>query len=428
MTSFISMPDKKPANSVERDIRRVKDAAHILTGLDENKRKAVLMSLAQGLVARADDILAANAKDLEAMAKDDPRYDRLALNRERLAGIARDVEKVANLPSPLGTVLSEKTMPNGLAIRKISVPLGVVGVIYEARPNVTVDVFALCFKAGNACVLKGGKEAQHSNTILADAIRQALGSQNISPDIVYLMPPDREATKFLLEAVGVVDVCIPRGSQQLIDWVRQNAKVPVIETGAGIVHTYFDRSGDLEKGRNIVFNAKTRRVSVCNALDTLLIHKDRLGDLPALVAPLAGKDVEIFADDVSFSKLEKTYPNKLLHHAKPEDFGREFLSYKMSVKAVGSLDEALMHIRQHTSSHSEAIITEEKAAAERFMNSVDAAAVYLNTSTAFTDGGEFGMGAEIGISTQKLHARGPMGIDALTSYKWLVFGNGQTRS
>jgi glutamate-5-semialdehyde dehydrogenase len=427
MTSFTSMPDKKPANSVERDIQRVKDAAHILTSLDENKRKAVLMSLAQNLVARTDDILAANAKDLEAMAKDDPRYDRLALNRERISGMARDVEKVASLPSPLGAILSEKTMPNGLVIRKISVPLGVVGVIYEARPNVTVDVFALCFKAGNACVLKGGKEAQHSNAILENVIAEALAAQNISPDILYLMPPDRETTKFLLEAVGVVDVCIPRGSQKLIDWVRENARIPVIETGAGIVHTYFDKSGDLAKGKDIIFNAKTRRVSVCNALDTLLIHKDRLGDLPALIAPLADKNVEIFADDMSFAKLEKTYPNKLLHHATPEDYGREFLSYKMSVKAVGSLDAALMHIRQHTSSHSEAIIAEDKPTAERFMNSVDAAAVYLNTSTAFTDGGEFGMGAEIGISTQKLHARGPMGLDALTSYKWLVFGNGQMR-
>lgn len=428
MTSFTSMPDKIPANSVESDLRRVKDAAHVLTSLDESKRKAVLMALAKALVTRTDDILAANAKDLAAMPKDDPRYDRLLLNRERLTGIARDVEKVANLPSPLGAVLSEKTMPNGLVIKKISVPLGVVGVIYESRPNVTIDVFALCFRAGNACVLKGGKEAQHSNAILAKVIAEALGSQNVSPDILYLMPPDREATKFLLEAVGVVDVCIPRGSQQLIDWVRQNARIPVIETGAGIVHTYFDKSGDLAKGKDIVFNAKTRRVSVCNALDTLLIHKDRLADLAVLVGPLAAKDVEIFADADSFSKLKKTYPNKLLHHAKPEDFGREFLSYKMSVKAVSSLDEALAHIRKHTSSHSEAIISEDKAAAERFMNSVDAAAVYWNTSTAFTDGGEFGMGAEIGISTQKLHARGPMGLEALTSYKWLVFGNGQTRS
>ncbi|MEZ0224877.1 MAG: glutamate-5-semialdehyde dehydrogenase [Alphaproteobacteria bacterium] len=428
MTSFISMPDRKPADSVERDIRRVKKAAHVLPTLDENKRKAVLLSLSQGLVARTSDILAENAKDLDAMAKDDPRYDRLLLNRERISGMARDVEKVAGLPSPLGAVLSEKTMPNGLLIKKISVPMGVVGVIYEARPNVTIDVFALCFKAGNACVLKGGKEAQHSNAILVSIIAGALAAQNISPDVVYLMPPDREATKFLLEAVGVVDVCIPRGSQQLIDWVRQNARIPVIETGAGIVHTYFDKSGDLNKGKDIVFNAKTRRVSVCNALDTLLIHKDRLADLPALVAPLADKNVEIFADDMSFAKLEKTYPNKLLQHAKPEDYGREFLSYKMSVKAVSSLDDALEHIRRHTSSHSEAIIAEDKTAAERFMSSVDAAAVYLNTSTAFTDGGEFGMGAEIGISTQKLHARGPMGLDALTSYKWLVFGNGQTRS
>jgi glutamate-5-semialdehyde dehydrogenase len=374
----------------------------------------------------SEAIIFANGKDLAAMPKDDPRYDRLLLNQQRIAGIANDVEKVAGLPSPLGAVLLERRLPNGLQLKKISVPLGVVGVIYEARPNVTIDVFSLCFKAGNACVLKGGKEAQYSNAVLAELIRKALIANNVSPDAVHLMPPGREAAKFLLEAAGLVDVCIPRGSQQLIDWVRQNAKVPVIETGAGIVHTYFDKSGDLEKGKRIVYNAKTRRVSVCNALDTLLIHKDRLGDLAALAAPLAEKNVEIFADDASFAQL-KSYPKNLLRHAAPEDYGREFLSYKMSVKSVASLEEALAHIRQYSSLHSEAIIAEDAAAADAFTRRVDAAAVYVNASTAFTDGGEFGMGAEIGISTQKLHARGPMGLEALTSYKWVIRGDGQVR-
>ena len=409
------------------DIRRVKDAAPAVAALDEDRRKSVLMSLAEQLRALAEVIVVANAKDLAEMPKDDPRYDRLLLNGKRIDGIANDVEKVAGLPSPLGLTLLERKLQNGLHLKKISVPLGVVGVIYEARPNVTVDVFALCFKSGNACVLKGGKEAHHSNAILAEIIRRTLVVHNVTPDAVHLMPPDRAASTVLLEATGVVDVLIPRGSQQLIDWVRKTAKVPVIETGAGIVHTYFDKTGDLEKGKRIVFNAKTRRVSVCNALDTLLVHKDRLKDLSALVQPLVEKDVEIFADEPSFAQLAKTYPANLLHHARPEDYGREFLSYKMSVKSVASLEDALTHIRQHSSLHSEAIVTEDAQAADAFAARVDAAAVYVNAPTSFTDGGEFGMGAEIGISTQKLHARGPMGLDALTSYKWVVRGDGQIR-
>ena len=409
------------------DIRRARDAAPAVAALDEDRRRSVLMSLANELRGFSEAIIFANGKDLAAMPKDDPRYDRLLLNAQRINGIANDVEKVASLPSPLGDVQIERTLPNGLQLKRISVPLGVVGVIYEARPNVTIDVFALCFKAGNACVLKGGKEAQYSNAVLAEAIKKSLIANNVSPDAACLMPPDRQASTALLEAVGLVDVCIPRGSQQLIDWVRQNARVPVIETGAGIVHTYFDKSGDLEKGKRIIYNAKTRRVSVCNALDTLLIHKERLGDLAALAAPLAEKQVEIFADDATFAQL-KSYPQNLLHHARPEDYGREFLSYKMSVKSVASLEEALAHIRAHSSRHSEAIIAEDGKAADTFTKLVDAAAVYVNTSTAFTDGGEFGMGAEIGISTQKLHARGPMGLEALTSYKWVITGDGQVRA
>lgn len=408
-------------------LKKTKDASRALAVMDEAQRVAVLRTLADELQASVDSILSENEKDLAAMPKDDPRYDRLLLNKDRVKALAEDVRKVADLPSPLNKVLEETARPNGLKLKKISVPLGVAGVIYESRPNVTVDVFALCFKAGNACALKGGKEAQHSNRVLANAIHRALKKNNVDTDTVYLLPPDREATAVLLNAVGLVDVCIPRGSQGLIDHVRNTARVPVIETGAGIVHTYFDASGDLEKGKAIVNNAKTRRVSVCNALDTLVIHQSRLKDLAALAAPLANSNVEIFADDAAYAQLGG-YPQKLLHKATPEDFGREFLSYKMSVKTVASKEAAVAHIMHYTSHHSEAIIAEDAQAVDYFMKHIDAAAVYANTSTAFTDGGQFGMGAEIGISTQKLHARGPMGLDALTSYKWLVYGDGQIRS
>ncbi|MEZ0260729.1 MAG: glutamate-5-semialdehyde dehydrogenase [Alphaproteobacteria bacterium] len=411
---------------VTAQLKKVKAASRALAVMEEAQRVAVLRSLADELEASVSDILRENEKDLAAMPKDDPRYDRLLLNKDRVTALADDVRKVADLPSPLNKVLEETARPNGLKLKKISVPLGVAGVIYESRPNVTVDVFALCFKAGNACALKGGKEAQHSNRVLADAIHRALKKNNVDTDTVYLLPPDREATQVLLDAVGLIDVCIPRGSQGLIDHVRNTARVPVIETGAGIVHTYFDASGDLEKGKAIVNNAKTRRVSVCNALDTLVIHDSRLKDLAALAAPLANSNVEIFADEAAYAQLAG-YPQKLLHKATPEDFGREFLSYKMSVKTVASKEAAVAHIMHYTSHHSEAIIAEDAQAVDYFMKNVDAAAVYANASTAFTDGGQFGMGAEIGISTQKLHARGPMGLEALTSYKWLVYGDGQIR-
>ncbi len=407
-------------------MKKTKAACHSLSLLGEDKCNQLLRALAVTLRENTAAIVAENAKDLAQMPKEDPRYDRLLLDAARISGIADDVEKVAALPAPLGRTLEERTLPNGLHLKKISVPLGAVGVIYESRPNVTVDVFALCFKAGNACILKGGKEAHHSNKAFADIIQATLKQQGIDADVLCLLPPEREATAVLLNATGIVDVCIPRGSQALIDFVRENAKIPVIETGAGIVHTYFDASGDLNKGKDIIFNAKTRRVSVCNALDTLIIHADRLADLSALTAPLAAKNVEIFADAAAFKKLSGVYPH--LQAAKPEDFGQEFLSYKMSVKTVATLDEALAHIREHSSHHSEAIIAEDKTAIARFMNEVDAAAVYANASTSFTDGGQFGLGAEIGISTQKLHARGPMGLEALTSYKWLVYGDGQVRT
>lgn len=409
-------------------LKRTKSAARAISSLDDSKRQEILLSLAENLRSNAAEILAANATDCAAADKSSPWYDRLMLDEPRLSAIAADVESVARLASPLGRTLDEKNLPNGLAVKRVSVPIGTIGVIYEARPNVTVDVFALCFKSGNAVALKGGKEAHSTNTAFAKIIAQTLSEHGVTSDAAYLLPADREATAVMLNAVGVIDVCIPRGSQGLIDFVRSNARVPVIETGAGIVHVYFDAEGDLDIGRDIVNNSKTRRVSVCNALDTLVIHQSRLKDLPALVAPLSKSNVEIFADTPAHGALKEDYPAALLKSAAEDDFGREFLSYKMSVKTVADLTTALDHIARYSSSHSEAIVTENADTAEKFMNSVDAAAVYHNASTAFTDGGQFGLGAEIGISTQKLHARGPMALDALTSYKWLVFGKGQTRA
>jgi glutamate-5-semialdehyde dehydrogenase len=356
-----------------------------------------------------------------------PNYDRLKLTAVRIQDIAKDIVNVSKLENPLGTILSEKTMPNGLEISKVSVPLGVVGVIYEARPNVTFDVFALCFKTGNVCILKGGSDAAFSNKAIIGVIHEVLTKHGIDANVATLLPKEREAAEALMQAVGYVDVIIPRGSQGLINSVRKNSKVPVIETGAGIVHTYFDESADLKKGANIIFNSKTRRVSVCNALDCALIHAARLSDLKDLAKPLGEAGVEIFADERAFDALKGDYPVELLHKAGPEHFGTEFLSMKMAVKTVDSFEAALDHIANNSSKHSEAIITENKDNMETFLNRVDAAAVYVNTSTAFTDGAQFGLGAEIGISTQKLHARGPMGLQELTSYKWLVKGNGQVR-
>ena len=361
------------------------------------------------------------------MAENDPKYDRLMLTDDRLRGIANDMRNVSRLPSPLNVTLQNKKLENGLFLQKVTVPLGVIGIIYEARPNVTFDVFALCLRSGNACVLKGGSDADESNKEILSVIHEVLGSFGITTDIVALLPANREATEQLLHAVGFVDVIIPRGSQNLIEYVRRNSKVPVIETGAGIVHAYFDSTGDVQKGANIIFNSKTRRVSVCNALDCLIVHDSRLNDLPALTMKLAEKNVIIYADEAAFTVLKNHYPESLLDIASPEHFGTEFLDYKMSICTVSSLDEALDHIYQHSSKHSEVIISETEETIERFLTGVDAAAVYANASTAFTDGAQFGMGAEIGISTQKLHARGPMALNELTSYKWIVRGNGTIR-
>jgi glutamate-5-semialdehyde dehydrogenase len=387
----------------------------------------VLHELALSAIKHTDYILQENKKDLDRMDPNDPKYDRLQLTANRIKDIAKEINHVAKLESPLGHILSKKTMPNGLHISKVRVPLGVVGAIYEARPNVTFDVFSLCFKTGNICVLKGGSDAHYSNKAILSIIHKVLAQFQIDADAAILLPPEREATDALLNAIGYIDVLIPRGSQQLIDHVRNSSRVPVIETGAGIVHTYFDEFADLDKGKAIIFNAKTRRVSVCNALDCLIINHKRLADLPKLVEQLAHKETIIYADERSYTILTGLYPQKWLKQAGPEHFGIEFLSMQMAIKTVGGFKEALEHIATYGSKHSEAIITEDTERAETFLNKVDAAAVYINASTAFTDGAQFGLGAEIGISTQKLHARGPMGLEELCSYKWLVRGDGQVR-
>jgi glutamate-5-semialdehyde dehydrogenase len=406
---------------------KARQASRTMISLSKETTNAVLTDLAAALVANTDELLTANVKDLAKMPTEDPKYDRLKLSAERIADIANDLKNVAGLSSPLGKILSDKTLENKLHIQKVSVPLGVVGVIYEARPNVTADVFSLCFKTGNVAVLKGGSDAEFSNLAIAKVIHNVLIVHEISVDVLTLLPAERAATEALLNARGFVDVLIPRGSQSLINYVRENSKIPVIETGAGIVHTYFDESGDLEKGKAIIFNAKTRRVSVCNSLDCVLINQNRLNDVAALLSPLAAGNVELYADEKSFEVLKSSYPAQLLNQAEPEHFGTEFLSLKLAVKIVDDLAEALNHIADYSSKHSEAIISEDAANIAQFLNEVDAAAVYANASTGFTDGAQFGLGAEIGISTQKLHARGPMGLEELTSYKWVVRGDGQVR-
>ena len=388
-------------------------------------RAAALEAVADAICAHSAELLSANAEDLARMDPQNPLYDRLKLTQERLEGIASDMRHVAALPSPLGRTLEDRTLPNGLRLRKVSVPFGVIGVIYEARPNVTFDVFSLCFKSGNVSLLKGGSDADASNRAAVALIRRVLAERGLPEEAVALLPPSHEAVGELLGAVGYVDLVIPRGGRRLINYVRDNAKVPCIETGAGVVNTYFDAAGDLEIGKRIVLNAKTRRVSVCNALDCLIVHRDRLGDLPALVEPLAAKDVLIYADEAAFAALAGRYPK--LESAAPESFGTEYMDYKMAVRTVASIDEALAHVARYGSGHSESIVTADPAAAERFQQEVDAACVYVNAPTSFTDGAQFGLGAEIGISTQKLGARGPMGLAEITTYKWLIDGNGQVR-
>ncbi len=406
---------------------KVKEAARGLSKIKKSDIAALLNRLADRAEENVPQLLAANQKDLDAMDKDDPKYDRLKLTSDRIQGIASDIRNVARLPFPIGEILEEKVLDNGMTLQKIRVPLGVVGVIYEARPNVTFDVFALCMQSGNACVLKGGSDAQYSNKAIADLIHQTLKEEGLSSELLQLLPPDRSAATELMNAVGYVDILIPRGSQNLIDSVRRNANIPVIETGAGIVHTYVDVSADVKKAAAIVVNAKTRRCSVCNALDCLVLHASQLPNLPQIVEGMKKFEVEIFADERAFASLHGNYPDELLQKVNEDSYGTEFLSLKMSIKTVDNLDEALNHIYTYSSKHSEAIIAEDTEVIARFLNEVDAAAVYSNASTAFTDGAQFGLGAEIGISTQKLHARGPMALRELTSYKWLVRGNGNIR-
>ena len=404
---------------------RTKRASKTLALLSDQQRNEILLAVADAIIAQKERILKANAEDLAKMEKSNPLYDRLQLTDSRLEGIAGDMRNVATLPSPLGHVTKQKTLPNGLRLCRVSVPFGVIGMIYEARPNVTFDVFSLCFKSGNACVLKGGKDADCSNREEVALIHEVLEKYGVSKDVVALLPATHEATGEMLNAVGYIDLCIPRGGRKLIDFVRDSARVPVIETGAGVVNTYFDKDGDLEKGKAIVNNAKTRRVSVCNALDCLLVHEERLGELAELVELVAEKHVIIYADDRAYSALDGKYP--YLAHATDENFGTEFMDYKMAIRTVASLEEALAHIDQYGSGHSESIVTENEATARKFQQMVDAACVYWNAPTSFTDGAQFGLGAEIGISTQKLGPRGPMALEEITTYKWIIEGEGQTR-
>ena len=419
-------------NQLSHTFQQAKEASRALMLLSDDERNDILRRLADRTEASIDRLLAANALDLQTLSNStplregeggsSPLYDRLLLTPERIRSIAADIRNVASLPSPLGIITKERTLANGLHLRRVSVPFGVIGIIFEARPNVCFDVFSLCFKSGNACILKGSHSAQHSNEAIVSLIKEVLKDPTKPPlkgepplplregwggSAVFLLPPTHEATAELLNAVGYVDLVIPRGGRKLIDFVRDNARVPVIETGAGVVHAYFDKDGDLEKGQRIIANAKMRRVSVCNALDCLLVHRDRAADIPTLLAPMEGK-VEIITDESTM--------------------GTEWMDYKLSLKVVDSLDEALDHIARYGSGHSECIITENVETARRFQQIVDAACVYVNAPTSFTDGAQFGMGAEIGISTQKLGPRGPMALEEMTTYKWLIDGNGQTRS
>lgn len=405
---------------------RAREASRTLLELTDSQRSAAITTLADLVETHRDELLAANSLDLARMSRSNPLYDRLQLTPERLAGIASDLRHVAALPTPVGEEVEHRTLPNGIDLRKVRVPFGVIGVIYEARPNVTFDVFSLCLKSGNACILKGGHDADDSNHAAINLIHEALRLNGIPVDAATLLPSTHEATAALLGAVGKVDVCIPRGGRRLIDFVRDNAKVPVIETGAGVVHTYFDINGDLEMGRDIINNAKTRRVSVCNALDTLLIHRGRLADLPAICAPLADKNVEIHADPEAMEALRGNYPDKLLVAAN-DCWDTEWMDFKMGIHTVSDLDEAIAHIAHHGSGHSESIVTDDTKAADTFRRMVDASCVYVNLPTSFTDGGQFGLGAEIGISTQKLGPRGPMGLREITTTRYLLTGHGQLR-
>lgn len=415
-------------NTLTDMIRAAHSAAPLLPLIPPSRISAILQKIAGRLEENAPLILEENRKDLARMETTHPDYDRLKLTESRIAGIASDMRAVASLPEPYGRVISESVRPNGIKISKVSVPFGVIGVIFEARPNVTADVFGLCFRSGSACVMKGGRDAGFSSRAIVSVVRATLAEEGLPEALCTLMPEDRESAEAMMRATGLLDVIIPRGGRGLIDHVRENSRVPVIETGAGVCHTYVDSAADVRKSAAVVCNAKTRRVSVCNALDCLIIHRDRLADLPEICVPLAEKDVAVYADVEAYGALTGKYPENLLRHTTPDSFGTEFRDYKMAVKTVDSLDGALRHISLYGSRHSECIMSEDAEAIERFQKEVDAACVYANVSTAFTDGAQFGFGAEIGISTQKLHARGPMALPELTTYKYVITGDGQTRT
>ncbi|MFV0417598.1 MAG: glutamate-5-semialdehyde dehydrogenase [Dysgonomonas sp.] len=406
----------------------VVEASRSLNLLEEKQINAILQAIAKETESKMYYILAENQKDLQRMDTNNPKYDRLLLNEQRIMDIVKDIRNVASLPSPIGKTLLQKTLPNGLNLSKKTVPFGVIGIIYEARPNVSFDVFSLCFKSGNACILKGGSDARFSNEAIIEIIRTVLDENDVNPNACILLSNDRGATEELLNARDYVDLIIPRGGQELINYVRENSRIPIIETGAGVCHTYFHKEGDIKKGRDIITNAKTRKVSVCNSLDCLVIDKDRLEDLHYLCEGLAEKNVIIYADKQSHEALFSEYPYDLLKKADEDSFGTEFLDYKMAIKTVGNIEEAIKHISTYSSKHSEAIISEDRETIIMFEKLIDAACIYANTSTAFTDGAQFGLGAEIGISTQKMHARGPMALEELCTYKWIIEGDGQIRS
>lgn len=412
---------------IEDMLFRAASAAKTVASIPDETVRKVLHSLADAVVASADALIDANRIDLDRLDPSDYKYDRLRLDNPRLKSIAADIRNVANLQSPVGELIERRELPNGLDLRKVRVPLGVVAVIYEARPNVTYDVFSICLKSGNACVLKGGSDAEKSNEASVALIRRILSESGLDENIVTLLPCDRSATAELLGAKGLVDLIIPRGSRQLIDYVTEHSKVPVIETGAGVCHCYIDESADIVKAGKIVTNAKTRRVSVCNALDCVIVHSSRLPDLPKICASLSEKSVGIYGDRRALEALTGRYPYGLLHEASEADFGREFLSLNLAVRTVDSISDAIDHIGKFGTGHSESIVSEDNDAVEEFFRKVDAACVYANAPTSFTDGAQFGLGAEIGISTQKMHARGPMALRELTTYKWLVRGDGQVR-
>lgn len=411
-----------------RVLRRTKRAGRETAQASSQKKNTVLRTLAVLLGRHCQTILAANRRDLAGVPKNYPHRDRLLLTQERIRGMIAGLRQIERLPDPVGAVIDRRIRPNGLRIRRERVPFGVVGIIYESRPNVTVEIFSIAVKTGNAVVLKGGEEAWNSNRALVSLIHRALRLNGLPPEAALMLDPGKpKIVEWLLEAHGLVDVLIPRGGMGLIRFVREYAKVPIIETGAGVCHMYVEKTADLRIASRLIANAKTRRPSVCNALDTIVVDRALLSHLPAMVRLLEKERVRIYADRDAQKALKGTYAPALLRKAKTSDFGKEFLSLQCSIKTVSGFDEALRFVADHTSGHSEGIVTRDKTKARRFLSAIDAAALYVNASIAFTDGNEFGLGAEVGISTQKLHARGPMGLEELTSYKWIVEGTGQIR-